>query len=192
MSQEEEVKADPMKVKGFETDPAAQAIAEQAMKEMQVQDGRPVAISFSVHGEVIVRRFFPTKDPKEYNDLLDDLEEVDYEEISLSKELHAAMEDLFEATKQIERLPKREIPLTRSELGKAVPISKMQVRRLAKKKLVTERLIRLNVSKTGKAARAQSVLYFTPQGRAYATKHFDGQFYKGLIDARRAKEESDS
>ena len=193
-----EAQTDPTKVKGFENDAAAQKIAEEALKAIRDQDGRPVAISFTIHGEVIVRQFLKNKispdavdallpkgkdtDPFERRD--DPLGVVDYEDPGISEELKGAMLNIFEATKQIHALPRREVPLTRGELDSVVHVTKKELRKLVKKGLVTEKLLRLNASKTGKAVRAQAVLYFTPQGRAYATKHFNKQYYKGIEDGR--------
>jgi len=140
--------------------------------------GKPVATKYTIDGEVLVRRYFE-REGKPVVDIADPLEVVELKPLPNDfKDRHkTAMWIIYDAIKQIHKMPKRDVPLTRPEiLGEEGGVKKKDLRYLIKSGLVQERLIGLVEKKGSKPVFSKPVVYFTPQGRAYVRKHFDKDY----------------
>lgn len=137
---------------------------------------RPVAVKYTVDGEVIVMGAAHPDDPKKMlvRDLPLSVVESSILPANWQTRHDFIMGVVFEACSQIKQMKNRKVPLTRKELI-AFGVQKDEIARLVKWGLLSEKPITLQ--KDGSNAQTTvSIVYFTPKGRAYIRKSIDPSY----------------
>lgn len=92
----------------------------------------------------------------------------------VEEDLHDIMFVLYTAVMQVKAKKTRTVPVTRGEM-RSFGVTRPQLDRVEKEGLIKQRIVKLN-KVSGKNQPAQSVCYFTDEGRAYVRSYFDGSY----------------